>query len=129
MYTRKITIKPTRINTFAENSNDITKGETLEQMLQRIMNNNEPIKHTVPLQYFEREKGVVPATNIRTDRFEHAIETMDKVVATAVAKRKDRAEKAKIVAMNKQDSDSNNNINNTSNNTGNSGGAGPLQAT
>lgn len=77
-----------------------TEGEFIEEKMRRIMNNKEPIKDGAPLMYGEREKGVIPGSNIRTDRWEVAIDAMDKVAKAEVAKRKgdkkaDIGEKAK----------------------------------
>lgn len=55
------------------------EGERIEKKIERITNNNEPIDDTSPLIYTERKDGVLPAYDIRTDRFETAIEAMDKV--------------------------------------------------
>lgn len=65
-------------------------GETIEQKVNRISNNKEPIKDGAPLIYTERQEGVQPQYNIRTDRFEIAIDAMDKVDATHKAKREQR---------------------------------------
>jgi hypothetical protein len=68
--------------------NDSTEGETIEQKIERIVNNGEPIKDGSPTYYTEREDGVLPEYNPRTDRFEVAIDAMDKVAKTQLAKRK-----------------------------------------
>ena len=61
------------------------------------MNNKEPIKDGAPLIYTERKDGVQPSYNIRTDRWDVAVEAMDKVTKSYHAKREERA---KIVNMN-----------------------------
>ena len=63
------------------------QGETIEKKMQRITNNKEPITDGAPLVYTERKNGVEPQYNIRTDRFEIAIEAMDKVSKSYRAKR------------------------------------------
>lgn len=65
-------------------------GESIEQKVHRILNNKEPIKDGAPRIYTERRDGVRPEYDIRTDRFEHAIEAMDKVARSKVAKREQR---------------------------------------
>lgn len=71
-------------------------GETIEQKINRIVNNKEPITDGAPLIYQERKDGVQPQYDIRTDRFEIAVEAMDKVASTHMAKREQRiGEKAK----------------------------------
>ena len=59
--------------------NNSVEGETIEMKMRRITDNKEPIKDGSPLVYTERKDGVLPAYDIRTDRFEIAIDAMDKV--------------------------------------------------
>lgn len=73
-------------------------AESLEQKVRRILNNKEPIKDGAPLIYTERKDGVQPSYNIRTDRWDVAIDAMDKVARSQVAKRQ-----AKVVQMPKED--------------------------
>lgn len=63
------------------------QGETIEHKIDRILNNKEPISDGAPLIYTDRKDGVKPEYNIRTDRFEIAIEAMDKVSRSHQAKR------------------------------------------
>jgi hypothetical protein len=72
--------------------NNSVIGETLEQKIERIVNNNEPIKDGAPLLYTDRSEGVRASTNIRTDRFEIALEATEKIAKSYQAKREDRAE-------------------------------------
>lgn len=75
-------------------SMDINKSyaaETIEQKVFRIVNNKEPISDGAPRIYTERKDGVQAQYNIRTDRFEIAVEAMDKVAGTHRAKREERA--------------------------------------
>lgn len=65
------------------------EGETIEQKVERIVNNKEPIKDGAPEIYTERKQGVVQAYNIRTDRWEVAINAMDKVQKSLAAKREE----------------------------------------
>lgn len=66
------------------------EGETIEQKIQRVTNNKEPISDGAPLIYTERIKGVEPEYDIRTDRFEVAIDAMDKISKSHKAKREER---------------------------------------
>lgn len=77
------------------------EGETIEQKIERIVTNKEPIKDGAPQIYTERKDGIIAAYNIRTDRFEIAAEAMDKVAASIAAKREERAkaQEVKIVNM------------------------------
>lgn len=70
--------------------NNSYKGETLEAKIRRIVNNNEPISDGAPLIYTDRKDGVQAAYDIRTDRFEIAVEAMDHITKTNLAKRADR---------------------------------------
>lgn len=71
--------------------NNSVEGETIEMKIERIVNNKEPITDGAPIVYSERNEGVVAAYDIRTDRWEVAIDAMDKVAATHKAKREERA--------------------------------------
>jgi len=62
-------------------------GETIEAKVRRIVNNKEPIRDGAPLIYTDRKDGVAPGHDIRTDRFEVAIDAMDKVQKTRIAQR------------------------------------------
>lgn len=90
MYKKKQPTKTSiKVNTSYE-------GETIEQKIFRILNNGEPISDGAPLIYTDRKDGVQPAYDIRTDRFELAVEGMDRVTKDKLAKRE---EKAKIVGI------------------------------
>lgn len=71
-------------------------GEPLEDKIERMINNGEPIGDQVETSYSERKDGVKEETNIRTDRFEVAVDQMDKVHKSMTAKRnKNLGEEAK----------------------------------
>lgn len=55
------------------------EGESIETKVRRIMDENEPITDGAPIIYTPYEDGVKPEYNIRTDRWQIAIEAMDKV--------------------------------------------------
>ena len=67
--------------------NDSLEGESIEHKIERLIENNEPISDSAPIIYTERKDGVLPQYDIRTDRFELAIDAMDKVTKSHVAKR------------------------------------------
>lgn len=69
--------------------NDSIEGETIEQKVMRITENNEPITDGAPIIFTARKDGVLPAYDVRTDRFEVAIEGMDYVAKSNFARRKD----------------------------------------
>lgn len=86
MYRKKIkTIIPTGL--FINKS---VEGETIEEKVERIVNNKEPITDGAPPIYTERKDGVVAGYDIRTDRFEVALSGMDKVSKSTAAKRQAR---------------------------------------
>lgn len=66
------------------------QGERIEQKIHRIVHNNEPITDGAPLIYTERKDGVQPQYDIRTDRFEIAVDAMDYVTRSQQAKREER---------------------------------------
>lgn len=58
---------------------EIQEGETIENKVARITQNKEPITDGAPIIFTEKKDGVLPAYNIRTDRFDIALEAMDKI--------------------------------------------------
>lgn len=72
--------------------NDLTTGETIEQKIKRIVHNGEPIKDGAPIQHTDRKEGIVADYNPRTDRFEVAVDAMDKVAKSKIANRMNRIE-------------------------------------
>lgn len=72
------------------NVNKAYPGETIEQKVNRIVNNKEPIKDGAPLIHTDRKEGTPPAYDIRTDRFELAVDAMDKVTKDRLAQRDKR---------------------------------------
>lgn len=70
--------------------NNAYQGETIEQKISRILNNKEPITDGAPLIYTERKDGTNPAYDIRTDRWEIAVDAMDKVNKSKQAQREQR---------------------------------------
>lgn len=74
--------KPTKTNY------EFQEGESIENKVRRITENNEPITDGAPIIYTNREEGVLPAYNIRTDRWEIAQQAMDAVNQANLAKSK-----------------------------------------
>ena len=75
--------------------NESTEGERIEEKVERLVNNKEPIRDASPIIYTDKKEGVLPAYNPRTDRWEIAIEAMDKVHKSGLAK------KDGVIEMNK----------------------------
>lgn len=67
--------------------NNSYEGEMLETKIERVTTLKEPITDGAPLIYTERKDGVRPEFDIRTDRFEIAIDAMDAVSRAQIAKR------------------------------------------
>ena len=68
------------------NKNTSQSGETIETKVERLVNNKEQIDSGKPLIYTEKRAGVAPSYDIRTDRFEIAVEAMDKITASNIAR-------------------------------------------
>ncbi len=89
-------------------SADVTEGETIEQKMNRILHNGEPITDGAPEIYTERRDGVGAEYNIRTDRWEVATDAMDLKSKNVQAKRDAKAEarkekEAKVVKLKPKD--------------------------
>ena len=72
-------------------TNFLEIGESIEEKMRRVTQSNEPIENVAPMLYTERKDGVLPETDIRTDRFEVAQEAMGKVEKSIKAKREEKA--------------------------------------
>ena len=58
---------------------EFREGELIEEKVARLTQEKSPINDGAPIIYTERKDGVLPAYNIRTDRFDIALEAMDKI--------------------------------------------------
>ena len=56
-------------------------AESIETKVRRIMDENEPITAGAPIIYTPKEDGVKPEFDIRTDKWQIAINAMDRVNA------------------------------------------------
>ena len=81
-------IKPTFFPKPIKTNYEFQEGESIETKVKRITENNEPITDGAPTIYTNREDGVLPAYNIRTDRWEIAQQAMDAVNQANLAKSK-----------------------------------------
>lgn len=69
-------------------TNDYTPNEqSLEEKVATLLATNSPIEAISPAMFTERKEGVLPETDIRTDRFELAVEAGDKIQASMLAQR------------------------------------------
>lgn len=64
------------------------EGESIEKKVRRVVENKEPITDGAPIVFTEKKDGVLPQFNIRTDKWEIALDAMDKVQANRIAKSK-----------------------------------------
>lgn len=81
-------IKPKFFPKPTETNYEFQEGESIENKVRRITENNEPITDGAPIIYTNRDDGVLPAYNIRTDRWEIAQAAMDAVNQANLAKSK-----------------------------------------
>ena len=81
-------IKPTFFPKPIKTNYEFQVGESIENKVRRITENNEPITDGAPIIYTSREDGVLPAYNIRTDRWDVAQAAMDAVNQANLAKSK-----------------------------------------
>lgn len=81
-------IKPTFFPKPVKTNYEYQEGESIENKVRRITENNEPITDGAPIIYTNREDGVLPAYNIRTDRWDVAQAAMDAVNQANLAKSK-----------------------------------------
>lgn len=92
---------PEYTKTVLTNEN-IVQGEPIEIKVRRMITEKEPIKEGSNLIYTDRKDGVNAAFNIRTDRWEVAIDAMTLLMKSKQAKRDElmKKEDAKIVDIN-----------------------------
>lgn len=69
-------------------------GESIEEKVERVVNNGEPITDGAPIIYTEKKDGVMPEYNIRTDRFDVAMDAVDKMNKARIAQREKIAKDA-----------------------------------
>jgi hypothetical protein len=81
-------IKPTFFPRPIKTNYEYQVGESIETKVKRITENNEPITDGAPIIYTNRDDGVLPAYNIRTDRWDIAQQAMDAVNQANLAKSK-----------------------------------------
>lgn len=68
---------------------EVYEGETIETKVSRIINEKAPIEDGAPIIFTDRADGVLPAYDIRTDRWDIAVDAMDKVNKAKIAKREE----------------------------------------
>lgn len=71
----------TRYNPFKDFPTTYEEGENILTKVRRILDENEPLTDGAPLIYTPKEDGVKPEYDIRTDKWQIAINAMDRVNA------------------------------------------------
>jgi hypothetical protein len=66
---------------------EVTEGEPIEHKIKRIVEDKEPISDSAPIIFTERKDGVLPGYDIRTDRWDIALDAMDRVSRVKTAQR------------------------------------------
>lgn len=74
-------------------------GEPLEEKVRRVIDSGAPVEAVSPMYYTERKEGVKPETDIRTDRFEIALNAMDGITKGIRQKREERMNPKKDEGM------------------------------
>nr|WAE43681.1 MAG: hypothetical protein [Microviridae sp.] len=69
--------------------NDSQEGECIERRVERIMSQNEPITDGAPIIYTKRNEGVIPEYNVRTDRWDVALDMTNEITRQAYVKREE----------------------------------------
>ena len=72
-------INKIRVNNFNGMIEYKEEGETLIKKIQRIMDENEPLKDGAPLIYTPKQAGVRSDCDIRTDKWDIAMKAMNRV--------------------------------------------------
>ena len=75
-------MKKVGINYRSNLGTPLVEGERLELKIDRMTQNNEPIGDSAPLIYTPRKDGVIAAYDIRTDKWDIALDAMEKVNRT-----------------------------------------------
>ena len=65
---------------------DTYAGERIEEKVNKILTQNQPIADGAQLNYTERKDGVRAEFDIRTDRFEHAIDAIPIVTGKQIGR-------------------------------------------
>ena len=75
-------MKKVGINYRSKLGTSLVEGERIELKIDRMTQNSEPIGDSAPLIYTPRKDGVIAAYDIRTDKWDIALDAMEKVNRT-----------------------------------------------
>lgn len=76
-------------------NNALYEGESIEEKMRRVTTTGEPIEAEADLVYQERSDGVDKGCDIRTDRFDVALEAADSISKSYIAMREKKGEVVK----------------------------------
>ena len=62
------------------------EGQSIEDRCKKLVETGEPIKDTSPLIFTPKEKGVMPQYDVRADKWDIALNAMDRVNRERIAK-------------------------------------------
>lgn len=79
--------KKTRVKGSSIRINKSEPGESIEAKVRRILRQGEPISDGAPIIYTDEKDEILPQYNIRTDRFELAVEATDAISRGKLAKK------------------------------------------
>lgn len=65
--------------------NESVEGQSIEEKMRQATMNGQPIESAAPLIYTDKKDGVLPQYDIRTDRWDIALNVTDKVARTQIA--------------------------------------------
>ena len=60
-------------------------GESIETRVRKMVESGEPITDTAPLIYTEKKDGIISDYDIRSDKFDVALEALDTLGKTSIA--------------------------------------------
>lgn len=102
--------KPNRYRRTSIQTKELDQGIHLERAIERKINNQEPIGSEVATMYPEKKLGVLPSTNIKTDRFEVALDGVDTVQKSYQARSESKPKMEVVKDENKGTSEGNNEV-------------------
>lgn len=102
MKTKKIKFPHTQMNT----QENLREGQSIEEKMRIIIQTKEPIKCTTSKIYQKKSDGVAPECDIRTDRFDIAVEAMNQVAVNELSELAKPAER-ETTTTEKQESETN----------------------
>lgn len=83
----KNTYKTNKTKSIGFKSIECPEGITIEKQVALIQKGNAENEHIKEMLYGERREGVIQGSNIRTDKWEIAVDAMDKSTKSVISKR------------------------------------------